>query len=58
MVAKQTELNEQLMEVELRLTDHVLLGTIEEAERMLRAPGPDGALLRALRRQVTEVTVV
>jgi len=44
-------LHEQLVEVELRLTDHVLLGTAEEADRMLRAPGPDGALLRALRRR-------
>lgn len=38
----------QLEEVELRLTDHVLLGTAEEAERMLRAPGPDGDQLRAI----------
>jgi len=48
---KSQELHEQMVEVELRLTDHVLLGTVEEAERMLRAPGPDGALLRSLRRQ-------
>ena len=34
--------------VELRVTDHVLLGTDEEAERMASASGPDGDRLREL----------
>ena len=38
-------------EVQLRLTDHVLMGTREEAERLRRAPGPGGDELRALIRK-------
>eukprot|EP00326_Haptolina_ericina_P027284 CAMPEP_0181183484 /NCGR_PEP_ID=MMETSP1096-20121128/8452_1 /TAXON_ID=156174 ORGANISM="Chrysochromulina ericina, Strain CCMP281" /NCGR_SAMPLE_ID=MMETSP1096 /ASSEMBLY_ACC=CAM_ASM_000453 /LENGTH=547 /DNA_ID=CAMNT_0023272171 /DNA_START=1 /DNA_END=1645 /DNA_ORIENTATION=+ len=51
MVAKGGDIQEQMIEVELRLTDHVLMGTAEEAERMLRAAGPDGAQLRSLRQE-------
>ena len=46
-----------LEDVQLRLTDHVLLGTDEEAERMAKAVGPDGERLRTLRREKAELTV-
>ena len=49
MVALYDALQDKIMGVELRLTDHVLMGTMEEAERMAAAPGPDGNELRALR---------
>jgi len=55
MVSKGANIHEQMVDVELRLTDHVLLGTAEEAERMLRAPGPDGAQLRQLRQEGDEL---
>lgn len=42
MAARDEELQIALEAVELRLTDHVLLGTAEEAERMAKTPGPDG----------------
>jgi len=48
MVEIEEKLQEELEAVMLRLTDHVLLGTAEEAERMASTPGPDGEQLRAL----------
>ena len=41
-------LQTQLEALELQLTDHVLLGTAEEAERMRKAPGHEGDQLRAI----------
>ena len=44
-----------LQEVLLRVTDHVLLGTAEEVERMSRDPTPDGAQLRGLQHRQQEL---
>ena len=52
MVEISDEVQHELEDIELRLTDHVLLGTAEEAERMANAPGPDGDRLRALQHQM------
>lgn len=49
MVALYDALQDKITGIELRLTDHVLMGTMEEAERMAAAPGPDGDELRALK---------
>ena len=45
------DMQASIEEVQLRLTDHVLMGTREEAERLRRAPGPGGDELRALIRK-------
>jgi len=50
MVEQSDSLHVQMQDVQLRLTDHVLLGVEEEAERMAKAEGPDGDRLRELRR--------
>ena len=44
-------------QVELRLTDHVLLGTREEAERMHAAEGPDGDELRTTKYEIEQLEV-
>ena len=55
MAALEGEVQGALEDVLMRLTDHALLGTAEEAERMARAPGPDGAQLRALKHRQEEL---
>ena len=44
-------------QVELRLTDHVLLGTREEAERMHAAEGADGDELRTTKYEIEQLEV-
>ncbi|KOO36465.1 hypothetical protein Ctob_014425, partial [Chrysochromulina tobinii] len=51
MMEAATMVHAEMEEVELRLTDHVLLNISEEAERMSKAVGPDGDRLRDLRAQ-------
>ena len=48
-------LQAEMEEAQLRLTDHVLMGTKEEAERMERTPGPDGDRLRELKRRQAQL---
>ena len=48
MVEGYAELQDRLASAELRLTDHALLGTDEETEKLAKTAGPGGELLRAL----------
>ena len=57
MAELSSKMQADLEDVMLCLTDHVLLGTEEEAERMAKAPGPDGERLRELRRAQAELRV-